>query len=191
MSESFCTSISHCLGKHSLSLTGSRMMQMHATHWENCNGNMSQNAFRSVHTDTWLLSHFWAWAEEQTEQTPTSSWTAVMSFNRRHSSLKRFYICTFLRNNHSFVLFTFFLVPFLESVSVTTPSRIPSLSALLLLVPLVAAAVGVLLWRQKHISDRSESSGNLFFDSFPCSVRLQPLSAATEWCGPWHPLGLL
>ncbi|XP_029307583.1 LOW QUALITY PROTEIN: g6f-like [Cottoperca gobio] len=30
----------------------------------------------------------------------------------------------------------------------------PSLSALLLLVPLVAAAVGVLLWRQKHISDR-------------------------------------
>ncbi|XP_037836452.1 g6f-like isoform X2 [Kryptolebias marmoratus] len=41
-----------------------------------------------------------------------------------------------------------------ESVSVTTPSRLPSLSALLLLVPLVAAAVGVLLWRQKHISDR-------------------------------------
>ncbi|XP_032374612.1 g6f-like isoform X1 [Etheostoma spectabile] len=41
-----------------------------------------------------------------------------------------------------------------ESVSVTTPSLLPSLSALLLLVPLVAAAVGVLLWRQKHISDR-------------------------------------
>ncbi|XP_059195768.1 g6f-like [Centropristis striata] len=35
-----------------------------------------------------------------------------------------------------------------------TPSLLPSLSALLLLVPLVAAAVGVLLWRQKHISDR-------------------------------------
>ncbi|XP_030606213.1 g6f-like [Archocentrus centrarchus] len=41
-----------------------------------------------------------------------------------------------------------------DSVSVTTPSLLPSLSALLLLVPLVAAAVGVLLWRQKHISDR-------------------------------------
>ncbi|XP_028436788.1 g6f-like [Perca flavescens] len=41
-----------------------------------------------------------------------------------------------------------------ESVSVTTPSLLPSLSALLLLVPMVAAAVGVLLWRQKHISDR-------------------------------------
>ncbi|KAM4581380.1 g6f-like isoform 2-T2 [Odontesthes bonariensis] len=35
-----------------------------------------------------------------------------------------------------------------------TPSPLPSLSALLLLVPLVAAAVAVLLWRQKHISDR-------------------------------------
>ncbi|RVE62830.1 hypothetical protein OJAV_G00161610 [Oryzias javanicus] len=44
-----------------------------------------------------------------------------------------------------------------ESVSVTTPSLLPSLSALLLLVPLVAAAVGVLLWRQKHISDRAEN----------------------------------
>ncbi|KAI4790550.1 hypothetical protein KUCAC02_034558, partial [Chaenocephalus aceratus] len=40
------------------------------------------------------------------------------------------------------------------SVSVPTPSLPPSLSVLLLLVPLVAAAVGVLLWRQKHISDR-------------------------------------
>uniref|UniRef100_A0A8C7X792 Ig-like domain-containing protein n=1 Tax=Oryzias sinensis TaxID=183150 RepID=A0A8C7X792_9TELE len=45
-------------------------------------------------------------------------------------------------------------LPLKESVSVTTPSPLPSLSALLLLVPLVAAAVGVLLWRQKHISDR-------------------------------------
>ncbi|KAM6910070.1 g6f-like [Xenentodon cancila] len=40
-----------------------------------------------------------------------------------------------------------------EHVSVT-PSLPTSLFALLLLVPLVAAAVGVLLWRQKHISDR-------------------------------------
>ncbi|KAM9353502.1 g6f-like [Symphorus nematophorus] len=45
-------------------------------------------------------------------------------------------------------------LPHEESVSVTTPSLLPSLSALLLLVPLVAAAVCVLLWRQKHISDR-------------------------------------
>ncbi|XP_030249127.1 g6f-like isoform X4 [Sparus aurata] len=42
-----------------------------------------------------------------------------------------------------------------ESFSVTTPSQLPSLSALLLLMPLVAATVCVLLWRQKHISDRS------------------------------------
>ncbi|XP_034466991.1 g6f-like isoform X2 [Hippoglossus hippoglossus] len=41
-----------------------------------------------------------------------------------------------------------------EHVDVTAPSMLPSLSALLLLVPLVAAAVGVLLWRQKQISDR-------------------------------------
>ncbi|XP_070691084.1 g6f-like [Pempheris klunzingeri] len=34
------------------------------------------------------------------------------------------------------------------------PFPFPSLSALLLLVPLVAVAVGVLLWRQKHISER-------------------------------------
>ncbi|XP_047216584.1 g6f-like isoform X2 [Girardinichthys multiradiatus] len=38
--------------------------------------------------------------------------------------------------------------------STTTSSLHPSFSALLLLVPVVAAAVGVLLWRQKHISDR-------------------------------------
>ncbi|XP_039973488.1 g6f-like isoform X2 [Xiphias gladius] len=37
-----------------------------------------------------------------------------------------------------------------EIISVTTPSLFP----LLLLVPLVAVAVGLLLWRQKHISDR-------------------------------------
>uniref|UniRef100_A0A3Q4HSL0 Uncharacterized LOC102799460 n=1 Tax=Neolamprologus brichardi TaxID=32507 RepID=A0A3Q4HSL0_NEOBR len=40
------------------------------------------------------------------------------------------------------------------SVDDTTSSPRPSLAALLLLVPLVAAAVGVLLWRQRHISDR-------------------------------------
>uniref|UniRef100_A0A3B4H8I3 Uncharacterized LOC102206945 n=1 Tax=Pundamilia nyererei TaxID=303518 RepID=A0A3B4H8I3_9CICH len=40
------------------------------------------------------------------------------------------------------------------SVDDTTSSPRPSLTALLLLVPLVAAAVGVLLWRQRHISDR-------------------------------------
>ncbi|XP_058503395.1 g6f-like [Solea solea] len=40
------------------------------------------------------------------------------------------------------------------NVGVATPSKLPSLSALLLLVPLVAVAVGVLLWRQKQISDR-------------------------------------
>ncbi|XP_029927992.1 g6f-like [Myripristis murdjan] len=39
-------------------------------------------------------------------------------------------------------------------VSVTTTPLHPSLFALLLLVPLVAAAVGVLLWRQGHISGR-------------------------------------
>ncbi|KAM8870235.1 g6f-like isoform 2-T2 [Spinachia spinachia] len=40
-----------------------------------------------------------------------------------------------------------------KGVIVTTPSLLPSLSALLLLVLLVAAAVFVLLWRQKRISD--------------------------------------
>ncbi|KAM7383250.1 hypothetical protein PAMP_002920 [Pampus punctatissimus] len=42
-----------------------------------------------------------------------------------------------------------------ESHSVTTPYQLAPLSALLVLVPLVAVAVGVLLWRQKHISDRN------------------------------------
>ncbi|CAJ1062577.1 uncharacterized protein LOC109995383 isoform X1 [Xyrichtys novacula] len=50
-----------------------------------------------------------------------------------------------------------------ESGSVTTPSLLPTLSALLLLVPLVAAAVGVLLWRQKHISDRSIEQSLSFY----------------------------
>lgn len=89
--------------------------------------------------------------------------------------------------NSCCVLLIFF--PFVESVTVTTPSQLPSLSALLLLVPLVAGTVGVLLWRQKHISDHGESSCVFFSDSFFCSVHRWPLSA--EWCGPWHPLGLL
>uniref|UniRef100_A0A3B4BII3 Ig-like domain-containing protein n=1 Tax=Periophthalmus magnuspinnatus TaxID=409849 RepID=A0A3B4BII3_9GOBI len=41
-----------------------------------------------------------------------------------------------------------------ESVEVTASSLLPSLSALLLIVPLVAAVVGALLWRRRHISDR-------------------------------------
>ncbi|CAL8247437.1 unnamed protein product [Lota lota] len=42
-------------------------------------------------------------------------------------------------------------LPTTESTGVAAPSLLPPLSALLLLVPLVAAAVGVLLWRQRHI----------------------------------------
>ncbi|XP_047454255.1 g6f-like [Mugil cephalus] len=45
-------------------------------------------------------------------------------------------------------------LPSKELPIVIIPSLPASLSALLLLVPLVAAAVGVLLWRRKHISDR-------------------------------------
>lgn len=84
------------------------------------------------------------------------------------------------------LLFPFltFFSPFVESDGVATPTPLLSLSALLLLVPLVAATVCVLLWRQKHISDRGESSGVFFLDSFSCSVHLRALSAATEGCGP-------
>ncbi|XP_078108684.1 g6f-like isoform X3 [Sander vitreus] len=64
------------------------------------------------------------------------------------------YICEVILNDNCFIQKTMLSVLKVESVSVTTPSLLPSLSALLLLVPLVAAAVGVLLWRQKHISDR-------------------------------------
>ncbi|XP_071326544.1 g6f-like isoform X2 [Trachinotus anak] len=46
------------------------------------------------------------------------------------------------------------LPPKMSPAPITTPSLPVSLCVLLLLVPLVAAAVGVLLWRQKHISDR-------------------------------------
>uniref|UniRef100_A0A8C2XFZ2 Ig-like domain-containing protein n=1 Tax=Cyclopterus lumpus TaxID=8103 RepID=A0A8C2XFZ2_CYCLU len=64
------------------------------------------------------------------------------------------YTCTLQLNNGRTVYATQAVTLPLEGVSVTTPSLLPSLSALLLLVPLVAAAVSVLLWRQKHISDR-------------------------------------
>ncbi|KAM7421136.1 hypothetical protein PAMA_015345 [Pampus argenteus] len=68
------------------------------------------------------------------------------------------YTCTLLLKNGKTVWVTVTL-PLKdgsnESHSVTTLYQLPPLSALLLLVPLVAAAVGVLLWRQKHISDRS------------------------------------
>ncbi|XP_070768637.1 g6f-like [Enoplosus armatus] len=66
------------------------------------------------------------------------------------------YTCTLqLKNGQTVWATQAITLPYEESVSVTTPSRLPSLSALLLLVPLVAVVVGVLLWRQKHISDRS------------------------------------
>uniref|UniRef100_A0A3Q0RZ37 Ig-like domain-containing protein n=1 Tax=Amphilophus citrinellus TaxID=61819 RepID=A0A3Q0RZ37_AMPCI len=65
------------------------------------------------------------------------------------------YTCVlYLKNGQVIQATQAITVPAKDSVSVTTPSLLPSLSALLLLVPLVAAAVGVLLWRQKHISDR-------------------------------------
>ncbi|XP_068998516.1 phosphatidylserine lipase ABHD16A-like [Embiotoca jacksoni] len=63
------------------------------------------------------------------------------------------YVCKVSLNDNIFSQRTLLSV-LKESGSVTTPSLLPFLSALLLLVPLVAAAVGVLLWRQKHISDR-------------------------------------
>ncbi|XP_044064943.1 g6f-like isoform X5 [Siniperca chuatsi] len=59
------------------------------------------------------------------------------------------YICDVFLNDNASSQRTMLTV-LKESV----PSLLPSLSALLLLVPLVAAAVVVLLWRQKHISDR-------------------------------------
>uniref|UniRef100_A0A673CAH7 Ig-like domain-containing protein n=1 Tax=Sphaeramia orbicularis TaxID=375764 RepID=A0A673CAH7_9TELE len=69
------------------------------------------------------------------------------------------YTCTLQLKNGQTVLATHTVtLPPEESVSVTTPSLLPCLSALLLLVPLVAVAVSVLLWRQKHISDRIEQS---------------------------------
>ncbi|XP_056901988.1 g6f-like isoform X2 [Takifugu flavidus] len=65
------------------------------------------------------------------------------------------YTCTLQLNNGQTVWATESVaLPSKESVTVTTPSLLPPLSALLLLVPLVAAAAGVLLWRREHISDR-------------------------------------
>ncbi|XP_041797915.1 g6f-like isoform X2 [Chelmon rostratus] len=64
------------------------------------------------------------------------------------------YTCTLQLKNGQTVWATQAVTLPLE-VSVPKPSLLPSLSALLLLVPLVAAAVCVLLWRQKHISDRA------------------------------------
>ncbi|XP_026226357.1 g6f-like [Anabas testudineus] len=64
------------------------------------------------------------------------------------------YTCTLKLKNGQTIWATYVVtVPSEESVSATTSSLFPSLSALLLLVPLVAVSVGVLLWRQKHISD--------------------------------------
>ncbi|KAM6936741.1 g6f-like [Lycodopsis pacificus] len=60
------------------------------------------------------------------------------------------YTCTLQLKNGQ----TVWATQAVEGGSVATPSLLPSLSALLLLVPLVAAAVCVLLWRQKHICDR-------------------------------------
>ncbi|XP_061573925.1 g6f-like [Cololabis saira] len=62
------------------------------------------------------------------------------------------YTCTLkLKNGQVIRIKQTITVPTKERVTSSMP---PSLFALLLLVPLVAAAVGVLLWRQKHISDR-------------------------------------
>ncbi|XP_068592428.1 g6f-like isoform X3 [Cebidichthys violaceus] len=60
------------------------------------------------------------------------------------------YICEVFLNDNAYSRRTILSVLKDEA----TPSLLPCLSALLLLVPLVAAAVCVLLWRQKHISDR-------------------------------------
>ncbi|XP_068613887.1 g6f-like [Brachionichthys hirsutus] len=76
-------------------------------------------------------------------------------------------------------------LPFAERIGVTTHSLSPSLSALLLLVPLVAAAVCVLLWKQKRISDHgieqslsvhSGEAENIYEN--PESVRQAPLGGS-------------
>ncbi|XP_060937778.1 g6f-like [Limanda limanda] len=64
------------------------------------------------------------------------------------------YTCTLTLSNGQTILATQAVTLPPEEPGVTAPSMLPSLSALLLLVPLVAAAVGVLLWRQKQISHR-------------------------------------
>nr|XP_043889443.1 g6f-like isoform X2 [Solea senegalensis] len=63
------------------------------------------------------------------------------------------YACEVFENDNPFSQRTVLSV-LKVNVGVATPSMLPSLSALLLLVPLVAVAVGALLWRQKLISDR-------------------------------------
>ncbi|KAM4567494.1 g6f-like isoform 2-T2 [Fundulus diaphanus] len=80
------------------------------------------------------------------------------------------YTCTLqLKNGESAWAVQAVTVPPTEGVTASSPH--PSLSALLLLVPLAAAAVGVLLWRQKHISDggieqslsvQSGEAGNIY-----------------------------
>lgn len=85
-----------------------------------------------------------------------------MSFSRTHTSTALQVLYSLCSWKYS-CLFLSYFIPFVEHVSATTSSLLPSLSALLLLVPLVAASVGVLLWRQKHISDHGESSGAFFF----------------------------
>uniref|UniRef100_A0A3B5AT96 T-cell surface glycoprotein CD4-like n=1 Tax=Stegastes partitus TaxID=144197 RepID=A0A3B5AT96_9TELE len=62
------------------------------------------------------------------------------------------YTCTMELENGQVIRATVAIPPPLFTESPPGPSMLPSLSALLLLVPLVAAAVGVLLWRQKHNS---------------------------------------
>ncbi|XP_061803624.1 g6f-like [Nerophis lumbriciformis] len=64
------------------------------------------------------------------------------------------YTCTLQLSNGQTVSATH-VVKQQESVGVPAPSQLSSLSALLLLAPLFAAAVAVLLWRQKHISNRA------------------------------------
>ncbi|XP_053737305.1 g6f-like isoform X2 [Synchiropus splendidus] len=64
------------------------------------------------------------------------------------------YTCTLVLKNRQTVSATHTVaLPPKEGASITTPTLPPFLYALLLL-PLVAAAVGVLLWRQKHVSNR-------------------------------------
>ncbi|XP_073341705.1 g6f-like isoform X2 [Pagrus major] len=67
------------------------------------------------------------------------------------------YTCTLqLKNGQTVWATQAVTLPHEGSLIVPPSPHLPSLSALLLLmVPLVAAAVCVLLWRQKHISDRS------------------------------------
>ncbi|XP_061919862.1 uncharacterized protein LOC133660402 isoform X1 [Entelurus aequoreus] len=64
------------------------------------------------------------------------------------------YTCTLQLTNGQTVSATH-VVKQQESVGVPAPSQLSPLSALLLLAPLFAAAVAVLLWRQKHISNRA------------------------------------